>query len=247
MEVISNKIFFNQSKNILFQLQEFEPYYYRPDLVETKICEDIVVKKKQPEYFRPKQRDTLFWCFYIAAYGYDQYLCVMRNYGVKELEIKHEASEYVKSNYKELKESSVKMTKSLAQDMMSDFHTSVTDTNFHNFLALCFMKKINVYILHEEKPSYLKFFYHKDSPTYLFQQEKYNRYSVQLEAMSLEKLIKIETDYYCLDSWIRPIRAISSYKVTDLEDIAYKTNLIDIPNMKKPDLYAYISESLSWY
>ena len=65
--------------------------------------------------------------------------------------------------------------------------------------------------------------------------------------MSLDKLIKIETDYYCLDSWIRPIRAISSYKVTDLEDIAYKTNLIDIPNMKKPDLYAYISESLSWY
>jgi hypothetical protein len=65
--------------------------------------------------------------------------------------------------------------------------------------------------------------------------------------LTLQEIVKIETDNYCLDSWLRPIKAVSSYKVTDLQEIAYRMKLEDIPNMKKQDLYDYITESLSWY
>ena len=91
------------------------------------------------------------------------------------------------------------------------------------------------------------FFYHKDSPYFLVKQEKFNKYSLQLEPMMLNDVIEIESKYYCLESWLKPIKAISNYKVTDLQEIAYRMELEDIPNMKKQELYDYIYDSLSWY
>tara|TARA_B100000161_G_scaffold78388_2_gene54186 strand:+ start:11530 stop:12267 length:738 start_codon:yes stop_codon:yes gene_type:complete len=245
MELIYDKIFFNQGKNILFQLSDFKPFFYA-DKKEEEL-EIKQEKKLKKTYYQPKQRDSLFWCFYICAYGFDEYNCIQRNYGVREIEIKQQGEQYVKNNYKELKESNIKMTKSLMQDIMSDFNTNIDNTNFYNFFALCFMKKINIYILHEEKSCYLSFFYHKDSPYFLVKQEKFNKYSLQLEPMLLSEVIEIESKYYCLESWLKPIKAISNYKVTDLQEIAYRMELEDIPNMKKQELYDYIYDSLSWY
>jgi hypothetical protein len=47
-----------------------------------------------------------------------------------------------------------------------------------------------------------------------------------------------------LEHYSKPLRAISSYKVSELEDIAA---LLGIPtNAKKPELYARISEFCNW-
>tara|TARA_Y100000992_G_C21268727_1_gene495410 strand:+ start:1906 stop:2646 length:741 start_codon:yes stop_codon:yes gene_type:complete len=246
MEVIYNKIFFNNDKNILFQLQDFTSYYYNGTISEDSIEKAPI--KKRDEYITPKQKDSLFWCFFICAFGYGEYTSVIRNYGVKEIEVKQEASVFIKKNYQEFKQiSNVKITKSLLEDIMSDFNTHVNDTNFYNFYALCFMYKINIYILHDEKPCYLSFVTNKENPYYLIRLQRYNKYSLKMDKLTLQETVKIETDNYCLDSWLRPIKAVSSYKVTDLQEIAYKINLEDIPNMKKQDLYDYIVESLSWY
>ena len=246
MEVIYDKIFFNNDKNILFQLQDFTKYYYTGTTEQS--LEQVKPIKKRDEYVSPKQKDSLFWCFFICAFGYGEYISVIRNYGVKEIEVKQEASKFIKTNYQEFKQTStIKITKSLLEDIMSDFNTHVNDTNFYNFYALCFMHKINIYILHDEKPSYLSFVTNKENPYFLIKLQRYNKYSLKLEPLTLQEIVKIETDNYCLDSWLRPIKAVSSYKVTDLQEIAYRMKLEDIPNMKKQDLYDYITESLSWY
>lgn len=41
--------------------------------------------RQKEELYQPKQQDTLFWCLYIMKYGYNDYLQIDHNYGVKEL------------------------------------------------------------------------------------------------------------------------------------------------------------------
>ena len=245
MEIISSKIFLNTEKNILFQEQHFTECFYKGIEKEEEV---IIEKKRKDIYILPKQKDTLFWCFFICAFGYKEYISVERNYGNKEIEVKQKAGVYIKENYQEFKQnSSIRITKSLIEDIVSDFNTQIQSTNFFNFNAMSFMHKINFIILHEEKPCYLSFVVNKESPYYLIQQMKYNKYQVRQDPLTLEEQVKLESTNYCLDSWLRPIRAISTYKVSDLQDIAYSLDLEDIPNMKKQELYDYIVESISWY
>ena len=64
MEVIYDKIFFNKDKNILFQLQDFTKYYYTG--TNEQAIEQVKPIKRRDEYISPKQKDTLFWCFFGA-------------------------------------------------------------------------------------------------------------------------------------------------------------------------------------
>lgn len=245
MEIISSKIFFNREKNILFQEQDFIECFYKGIEKEEEV---VIEKKRKDVYILPKQKDTLFWCFFISAFGYKEYISVERNYGNKEIEVKQKVGVYIKENYQEFKQnSSVRITKSLIEDIVSDFNTQIQSTSFFNFNAMSFMHKINFIILHEEKNCYLSFVVNKESPYYLIQQMKYNKYQVRQDPLTLEEQVKIESTNYCLDSWLRPIKAMSTYKVSDLQDIAYSLDLEDIPNMKKQELYDYIVESISWY
>ena len=100
MEVIYNHLFFPQQDNSIdFNVNDFSSIMYpadlqKPILEDKKVVQEEkpVIKKKVVEYIVPKQQDSLFWCFFICAFGYDEYVMVNRNYGVKELEIKQKAS-----------------------------------------------------------------------------------------------------------------------------------------------------------
>jgi len=46
---------------------------------------EVSIETKKDEYIEPRQHDTLFWCLYIIHHGYDDYMQIDRNYGVKEI------------------------------------------------------------------------------------------------------------------------------------------------------------------
>ena len=262
MEVIYNHLFFPQQHNSIdFNINDFSSIMYPADLQkpiledkkvvqeEKKVVQEEkpVIKKKVVEYIVPKQQDSLFWCFFICAFGYDEYVMVNRNYGVKELEIKQKASEYLSTNPNEIKNTNYKITKTLIQEIMSDLNTTLNTTSFHALLALISKYKFNVYILHNEKRCYLPFIYDRSAPTFLFKKMEYNKYSVKLDKLSRTELEELDKNYYGLESYLRPIKAISNYKVKDLHELAEKLQLTDFVFLKKQELYDCITNLLSWY
>ena len=253
MEVIYNHLFFPSDHNISFDINDFSKYMYTPDKqiieeVQQKVIPTVkpIAKTNVIEYITPKQQDTLFWCFYISAYGYKEYNLIDRNYGVKEMEIKQRACNSL-NNDTNIRKTNYKITKVLIQEIMSELNTNLNNTSFYSLLALISMAEINIFILHNEKKCYLPFVYDSTCPTFLIKKIHNNKYSVKLEKLSDEELIHIKEKYYGLESYMKPIRAISSYKVADLYDIAEKLNLTDYVLLKKQELYDVISNLLSWY
>jgi hypothetical protein len=71
------------------------------------------------ETITPNHPDSLFWCIYILAHGYSDYIQIARNYGVKKLEINKEVMQYMQGNMGKFQETNVKMTKIAAQMTLS--------------------------------------------------------------------------------------------------------------------------------
>jgi hypothetical protein len=102
--------------------------------IEFQKIEDVVedppiVHVIKRELISPKQSDTLFWCLFVIHFGYDEYVEVDRNYGVKELEIKKLVGEHISANPYKIKNSNIKFTKATVQEVLSELLTIQKDTS----------------------------------------------------------------------------------------------------------------------
>jgi hypothetical protein len=84
-------------------------------------------------------------------------------------------------------------------------------------------------------------------PTYVLHKDKFGKYKLQSEPLSRQQIITMKTTIFCLESYLKPLKPISTYHVEDLYKIA---NQIGIYNnnkkYKKTDLYQELCEALVW-
>ena len=201
------------------------------------------------ETITPNHPDSLFWCIYILAHGYSDYIQIARNYGVKKLEINKEVMQYMQGNMGKFQETNVKMTKIAAQMTLSSLLTVQPTTNLNAALAMCIYYKFNLYFADANKKGLLKLLSLEDGdyPTYLIYKGENGIYSVDIEPLSVERKTEIETTMICLDSSVRPLKAISHYKLEELIVLAQRLNFYDCNiKYKKADLYKEVSEMLQW-
>jgi hypothetical protein len=201
------------------------------------------------ETITPNHPDSLFWCIYILAHGYSDYIQIARNYGVKKLEINKEVMQYMQGNMGKFQETNVKMTKIAAQMTLSSLLTVQPTTNLNAALAMCIYYKFNLYFADANKKGLLKLLSMEDGdyPTYLIYKGENGIYSVDIEPLSVERKTEIETTMICLDSSVRPLKAISHYKLEELIVLAQRLNFYDCNiKYKKADLYKEVSEMLQW-
>ena len=110
--------------------------------VEYQLIQDVaeepppIVHAHEKELISPKKSDTLFWCLFVIHFGYDEYIEVDRNYGVKELEIKKLVGQYISANPYKIKNSNIKFTKASVQEVLSELLTSQKDTSINCLIAL---------------------------------------------------------------------------------------------------------------
>lgn len=198
----------------------------------------------------PKQSDTLFWCLFIIHFGYGEYLEVDRNYGVKELEIKKRIGEFITANPYKMKNTNIKITKAGVQEILSELLTSQKDTSMNCLMALLVYYNINLIIVNSSKLLMLEFIAEKDAediPTYVLYKDSYNKYSVRTEQLSSDEIKEMKDKMICLESYLKPIKAASNYKVEDLESLAKKMGLYEEgKKYKKMDLYNEIAEACVW-
>jgi len=212
---------------------------------------DIVEKSCSPnqitsEYIYPVQRDTLFWCIYIASGNYNEYININRNYGVKELELKYKIYEYFVKNVHQIKDTNYnKTTKITIQEILSELITNINKTSMHCIIALIIYFKVNIIITDDMNKTMLEFIYSTDVSTYRLQKCKYGKYHTDITPLTENSIYELKEKFICLESYKKTLKPMSSYKVLDLEKMIYKLGIeIPMPKYNKLDLYEILQKNV---
>ena len=200
-----------------------------------KIKFDKLVKKKSfsenDKIYKPKQKDSLFWCFYILKNGYSNYEMEINNqYFVVEKNEKFKYIEIIRKNKDILKIHKIKPLTELEDDLANKDKISVK-----TFFALCVLENINVLLVDNRKifelicvdidDKHPVNIIHRNSKTY----ENHIELNVTNEVLQ-----KYRETYYNINSFDANLKAMGSYKLDELIDLCKKLNInIEINEDKK--------------
>ena len=212
---------------------------------------------KKEELYQPKQQDTLFWSLYIINYGYNDYLQIDHNYGVKELEEKQKISKFMKENVVRIKNTNYKLTNVAIQEVLSELLTSQKETSLLCLIVMIVYYNINILIINENTKCMLEFWCNKDripstnssseesdALTYVLYKTDNGKYKLQYENIGSFQINDLKEKYVVLESYNKYIKAISNYKVEELEDIAKKFGVFDeTKKYKKAELYELVGNN----
>jgi hypothetical protein len=189
--------------------------------------------KDKNSIFIPYEQDKLFWCFYILKNGHSNYETLYSKNDVIARQIKIEYIDIIRKNKQ--------IVKTYKFDTISNIENNLANEknlNVKTFLTLCAIENINVLFINK-KTCYELFMNdtetvfivsalnnnnnnnNGDSKSYLI------RYG--FETTSINNAKNVADTLYKIDNIEKPIKAISSYKVSDLIEICDKL-AIDIKN-----------------
>jgi hypothetical protein len=235
--------------NTIYSMQPVEASCIKEIDIVPSSC--IEMCEKNREHFQPGQSDTLFWCLYVVNHGMDEYLNIGHNYGVKELQEKQRLAAFINNNKSKVKGTNYKVTNVLIQEILSELLTSQKETSMHVLIALTVFYGINILIVDADDRCMLEFLSSKEidesTQTYVLYKDKYGKYSVQLEWISPSQIVDMRNKYNVLENYLRPMKAVSTYKVDELVELARKLCIYDEnKKYKKSELYDAVHELCKW-
>jgi len=207
-----------------------------PIRVQPKVLDKVPVPPKVHEppssYFTDKN-DSLFWSLYIAANGHTAYESIGRGYSNVEIAEKQKIIEFVRKTH------GIAKTKVMAQEIMSDLMTNKrASLMVLPALAAFYKKRI---IITKQNRFYIDVAGAEDSETlYLIKNEKGN-YGIDYSnpTPNLNKLIR-------LNNYDKPLAAISTYKISDLTELAIRVGIDTAVKRNKADLYQAVTIKCLW-
>jgi hypothetical protein len=189
--------------------------------------------------FSPKQKDTLFWCFYILKYGEQTYEMLENINIVLEKRLK---IDYVEKIRKE--KQIVKSYKFATLTHLENQLANEEKIDLNTFFTLCVIENINV--LYVCKKTYFELLMNDDKVHIIHRLDNYSKYGY--EGIEQTKIELYRSTLFKVDCVEKPVKSISSYKVSELVEFCTKLG-IEIcvkdtnKNKSKKDLY----ESLIQY
>ena len=197
-------------------IKDKEPFIKdKEPLVKIK---ETKVKIKETMY-RPKQKDSLFWCFYILKYGFSNYEMEINNqYFVVEKNEKFKYIELLRKNKDLLKLHKIKPLTQLEDDLANKDKISPK-----TFFALCVLENINVLLVDKRKVYELLI---NDTPTINIVHRNNETYYHSIELDVTEDICnKYRETYYKLTNFDTTLKGIGSYKLQELTDLCQKLNI----------------------
>lgn len=171
-------------------------------------------KKNVSNRITIKEVDQLFWYFYIALHGYDDYK-LLDNKFTLEKTIKIGNIEKMRSNNSILKQQKLKIT---------DYETTLLNSKKIDIQTLCGLAAYNQ----------LNIFYVKDKIYYHFNFGDINDAIIiyndgknhSCDVNPTKQLIEtINKNYYYIENPNKPIKGISTYKVDEISNICQKLGI----------------------
>lgn len=230
------------SKNITYQENIDEFNNDKSNKKNTSETKKIIPEKKYEKetFYKPKQTDSLFWCFYILKYGYSNYEMEINNqYFTVEKREKFKYIEMLRKNKEILKIHKIKPFTELEDDLANKDKISVK-----TFFALCILENINVLLVDKRKIFELTCIDIDDKhPVNVVHRNRKN-YEHQIELNVTDTILKnYRETYYKSNTLDASIKSIGSYKIDELVELCKKLEINISANtegkkkMTKKDIY----------
>jgi hypothetical protein len=231
----------NIEKNI--NRKDLEP---KVEKTNDKIEENVKHKKyerKKETMYKPKQKDSLFWCFYILKNGFSNYEMEINNqYFVVEKNEKFKYIDLLRKNKDLLKMHKIKPLTQLEDELANKDKISPK-----TFFALCALENINVLLVDKRKVYELLCVDIDETHPINIVHRNNTNYEHLIELEVTEEIInKYKETYYKLTSFDTTLKSIGSYKLEELIDLCkklnidieeYKNNKLAKQKMTKKDIY----------
>jgi hypothetical protein len=217
LKYIKNNETINKKIYPLKNVKEFKPI---ENIKEVKPIENVKkYDKKKETMYRPKQKDSLFWCFYILKYGFSNYEMEINNqYFVVEKKEKFKYIELLRKNKDLLKLHKIKPLTQLEDDLANKDKISPK-----TFFALCILENINVLLVDKRKVYELLI---NDSPIINIVHRNNETFYHSIELDVTEDICnKYRETYYKLNNFDTSLKGIGSYKLQELIDLCEKLNI----------------------
>jgi len=188
--------------------------------------------------FCPKEKDKLFWCFFIMKHGFVEYeklrLDIEKHESINivvEKKLKIEYVDKLRENKNLIKKYKIAPLTEVENYLVNE---NVIDVK--TFLILCILEELSV--LYLRKNTYYDLsFVSSDTDTnkqHVIVCHSPFKYTYECEKMSLD-IETYKNTYYKLEQIDKPVKAFSSYKLPELVEICQKLslNIIDLCTLKK--------------
>ena len=215
---------------------------------------DQHAQEKTSEMFFPKERDQLFWCYYILVNGFSAYEMLNTQRFTVEKTEKLKCVELIRLHRKHLSANKVRGIDTIENMLV---HDNTIDAKA--FIALCVASNLNVLFVHRRKvfevlldvdnmePENVHIIHQYDSPRTRYGYES-GTTMVKMNEYLCRSSDNNTTPYYVKAvSLANPLRAISSYKVGELRDMVIKLKILDNETAwkkTKPQMYETIIQNL---
>ena len=208
-----------------------------PNIQTFKKPNDIVEPKS--DLFFPKEKDKLFWCFYIMKHGMEEYNSLEYKNIIVEKKIKIEYIELLRTKKQLLKEHKITPLSHIENFLLNEIKIDLK-----TFLALCVCENLPMIYIH--KNTYYELLlddisYNDDKiPMYTITQfDEPLKYGYKIQNKEITQTL------YKIDNLNKPLKAMSAYKVDELLVICHKLG-ISMSDKKetKQDLYEKIVQRL---
>uniref|UniRef100_A0A6C0BAP5 Uncharacterized protein n=1 Tax=viral metagenome TaxID=1070528 RepID=A0A6C0BAP5_9ZZZZ len=185
-----------------------------------KVKPIAVVKsvEEKGKLFSPRQKDSLFWCYFIMKNGYSDYEYPGTTTFAREKELKFQYIEMLRSNKQLLK---TKKIKNLREDIEDEL-ANKEKIGMKTFIALCVASNLNILFIHKKKC--FQSISEEDEPVYIVHQKEMNNYSkyfLQTDALK-EEIQMYKNNYYQWENVDKPLKAPSAYKLEELKSLCEK-------------------------
>jgi hypothetical protein len=189
-------------------------------------------KSKTTPFFSPKQRDSLFWCYYIIKHGFAAYEYPGTTTFAREKELKFEYIMTLRNSKQALK---VKKIRNLREDVEDEL-ANKERIGMKTCIALCIASNINLLFIHKRKC--FELILDEDEPIYVIHQhDNPTRYSYEID-VSKEQIQQYRITYFPWESVDKPLKAPSAYKVDELIELSTKAGILGEGKKKtKKELY----------
>lgn len=181
-------------------------------------------QKKEDIFFQPKEKDSLFWCFYIAVYGEIAYELLDNTNIITEKKIKFELIDKIRKNKDTLKKYKFSTLSHIENQLANE-----NKIDLKTFLSISVIENLNILYL-KNKTCYQHLMNDSDE-LHVFRHLENNCFSYCKS--SKEKMKETINGLYLMDNIEKPLKSISSYKLDDLIQISNKLGINIISNDSK--------------
>ena len=201
--------------------------------------------------FLPREKDKLFWCFFVMKNGFVEYeklrLDIDNNECINMVTEKKLKIDYV--NKLRENKTIIKKYKIASLTDIENYLVNESVIDIKTFLTLCILEELSV--LYIKKNSYYELnFVSSDiesSKQHVILCHTPFKYTYEFEKTQMD-VQKYKDDLYKLDNIDKPIKAFSSYKLGELVDICNKLSIEIInPSTQKKKTKQELYESILQY